>query len=163
HHHSPRRIRFLAHDLLLETPILGEMLRGFGSVPATFEVGQKLLENDELVFFYPEGARGTGKLFSQRYRLCDFDPGFVKAAIATNSPIIPITTLGAEEIYPILFESKTMARLLHWPYFPVTPSYPLLPWIASAIPIPTKFLMMVGKPIYLNYPPQKATNKKLRL
>ena len=163
HHSAPRRIRCLTHNSLLNTKVVKDVIRGYGGVPATYDVACKLLENDELVNFYPEGPRGTGKLFSMRYRLYDFDPGFVKAAIATGSPIIPITTVGADEIYPLLANIKSIARLMGTPYWPITPTFPLLPYSTSCLPLPIKFYIKIGKPIYLNYPPEKASDKKLRL
>lgn len=163
HHSSPRRIRCLAHNFLRATPFFDRLTSGFGAVPAEYSVAKKLLEDEELVFFYPEGARGTGKPFSMRYRLMDFDPGFVKAAIETGSPIIPITTIGGDEIFPLLGNIRSLARVLGAPYFPLTPGFPWLPFPANLTPLPIKFLIKVGKPIYLNYPPERAKDRKLRL
>jgi 1-acyl-sn-glycerol-3-phosphate acyltransferase len=148
-HSAPRRIRYLAHHFLLEYKPTRKLLCGLGAVPAKLGVAEKLLENDELVFLYPEGARGTGKKFSMRYRLCDFDPGFVKAAITMNAPIIPIVTVGADEIYPLLGNMEPVARVMDAPYWPVTPTYPWFPFITSCIPLPIKFLIKIGKPVYL--------------
>ena len=163
HHKEPRRIRYLAHDFLLSNKYSSELLKGFGGVPARYEVAKELIEDEELVFFYPEGTRGTGKPFSQRYRLQDFDPGFVKAALETGSPIIPVTTVGGDEIYPMLFNLKWVANLLGTPYWPVTPTFPLMPYPVACLPLPIKFLINIGKPIHLDYPPEKASDKKLRM
>ncbi len=163
HHPCPRRLRFLSLDCLRSTRIVKDIICGFGGVPNTYQVATKLLQNDELVFFYPEGARGTGKPFSMRYRLHDFDPGFVKAAIATGSPIVPVTTIGCDEIYPLLGNFKSVARLLGAPYWPMTPTFPWLPVTISCLPVPIKILIKIGEPIYLNYPPEMATDRKLRL
>jgi 1-acyl-sn-glycerol-3-phosphate acyltransferase len=162
-HPSPRRIRALAHDWLRHAPGVKDVICGMGGVPATFATARKLLDNEELVCFYPEGARGTGKPFSMRYRLIDFDPGFVKAAILTNSPIVPVITVGGDEIYPLLATSKPIARLLGWPYYPFTLMFPWLPFPVSCIPLPIKMLIKIGKPIHLNYPADKAEDRKLRL
>ena len=102
HHEVPRRIRCLTHSVLKSNHWLDKLISGYGGVPASYALAKALLDADELVFFYPEGPRGTGKPFSMRYRLYDFDPGFVKAAIATSSPIIPIVTVGSDEIFPML-------------------------------------------------------------
>ena len=161
HHESPRRIRCLSLKFLRSSRLVKDLICGFGGVPAEYAVAKKLLEDDELVFFYPEGARGTGKPFCMRYRLHDFDPGFVKAAIATGAPIVPITTIGGDEIYPLLANLKSVARLMDAPYWPVTPTVPWLPFIASCIPLPIKLLIKIGKPIHLDYPPERATDKKL--
>ncbi len=162
-HEAPRRVRCLSHDFLQTTPFLKDLVKGFGAVPARYAVAKSLLENEELVFFYPEGARGTGKPFSLRYRLMDFDPGFVKAAIETGSPIIPITTIGGDEIYPLLGNFRSLARAIGAPYFPVTASFPWLPFPANIIPLPIKFLIKIGKPIYLDYPKERAADRRLRL
>ncbi len=162
-HPKPRRIRCLSLKCLREIPILKDIVTGMGGVPASFSVARELLLNDELVMFYPEGPRGTGKLFSQRYRLNDFDPGFVKAAMETGSPIIPITVVGADELYPIFKNLKSLAHFLHMPYFPLTPGFPWLPLFTSCVPLPIRLLIKIGKPIHLNYPSEKVSDKKLRL
>jgi 1-acyl-sn-glycerol-3-phosphate acyltransferase len=162
-HHSPRRIRCLSHNFLRSNRFVKDLVCGFGGVPDKYSVAKKLLENDELVHFYPEGARGTGKHFSMRYRLCDFNPGFVKAAITTGSPIIPITTFGCDEIYPLLGNLKSVARLLGAPYWPITLTGPWFPFITSCVPLPIKLLIKVGEPLTLNYPPEKASDRQLLL
>ncbi|HEY9712077.1 MAG TPA: lysophospholipid acyltransferase family protein [Chroococcales cyanobacterium] len=162
HHPQPRRVRFLAHHFLRCSPCLRHLICGFGGVPASYTVAKRLLENEELVFFYPEGARGTGKPFRNRYHLCEFDSGFVKAAIETGSPIIPITTVGGDEIYPLLGNLRAVARLLETPYWPITPTFPWLPFFASCIPLPVKFLIEIGKPVYLDYEPEKSCDRQLR-
>jgi 1-acyl-sn-glycerol-3-phosphate acyltransferase len=162
-HHSPRRIRFLAHDWVRLTPGMSYVVQGMGGVPATFETAKKLLDDGELVFFYPEGTRGTGKLFSNRYHLVGFDPGFVKAAILTGSPIIPVVTVGGDEIYPLMAKINPISRLLSWPYYPLTLTFPWLPCPSSLVPLPIKMLIKICKPIQLDYPPERFTDKKLRL
>lgn len=156
HHPQPRRLRALANEFILKTPVMGEVIRGFGGVPAKYDVGIELLEKEEMVCFYPEAEAGTGKLFKDRYNLVDFNPGFVKAAIQTQSPIIPVTTVGGDEIYPFLCNLKPVAKLMGAPYWPITPFYPLMPFPISAIPLPIKMLICVGKPFDLGYPPEKA-------
>lgn len=161
-HPDPRRIRFLVHKWLLSSPGAGDIIRGVGGVPATYKTAKEMLEQDELVFFYPEGSRGTGKPFSMRYRLNDFDPGFIKAAIETQSPIIPITTVGGDEIFPLLGNLKPIAHLMGAPYWPVTPTYPWLPFSVSSLALPVKLLIKIDKPIYLDYPPDKCHDRPLR-
>jgi 1-acyl-sn-glycerol-3-phosphate acyltransferase len=162
-HPHPRRVRFLSLDCLRKLPLLGGVLTSMGAVPATFATAQKLLENDELVFFYPEGPRGTGKRFSMRYRLHNFDPGFIKAAILTGSPVIPVTVVGGDEIYPLLGDLPQIARLINVPYYPITPTFPWLPPPASFVPTPIRMLIKFGKPIHLDYPPERAHDHKLRI
>lgn len=161
HHPSPRRIRFLVNEFIRTSPMLGDVIRGFGGVPAKYEVASELLHKEELVFFYPEAEAGTGKLFKDRYKLRDFDPGFVRAAIDTNSPLVPVITIGGDEIYPLLANLKPVAKLMGAPYWPVTPFYPLLPFPFNAIPLPVKLLIYVGKPFKLDYDPDNAEDFNL--
>lgn len=161
-HPHPRRIRFLVHKWLLKTPGAGEVIRRCGGVPATYKTAQKLLKNDEIVFFYPEGPKGTGKPFSMRYRLDDFDPGFVKAAIETNTAIVPVTTIGGDEIFPLLGNLKSIARLMQAPYWPVTPLYPFFPFSLSCMPLPVRLLIKIGKPIYIDNAANKLHDRQLR-
>ncbi len=157
-HPSPRRIRFLVNEFIRNTPGAGSLIRGFGGVPAKYDVAIELLNKEELVFFYPEAENGTGKLYKDRYKLCSFNPGFVKAAIQTNSTIVPITTVGGDEIYPLLGNLKSVAKIMGAPYWPITPFYPLLPFPFSAMPLPVKMLICVGKPFKLNYSVDKAND-----
>jgi 1-acyl-sn-glycerol-3-phosphate acyltransferase len=161
-HPSPRRMRFLVHKWLLSTPGARDIIKGSGGVPATYKTAMELLEKEELVFFYPEGAKGTGKPFSMRYRLDDFDPGFVKAAIETHSPIIPITTVGGDEVFPLLGNLKSVARVMGTPYWPITATHPWLPFTTSCMPLPVKLLIKIDKPIYLDYPKAKGSDRQLR-
>jgi 1-acyl-sn-glycerol-3-phosphate acyltransferase len=163
HHPAPRRLRILAMEFLRTTPGLKRVINGFGGVPASEAVAMDLLSKDEIVFFYPEGPRGTGKPFSDRYRLIDFNPGFVKMAIATGAPIIPVTTVGGDEIFPLFGNNQALARLMKLPYWPLTGTFPWLPFPANLTPLPVKFAIVIGEPIHLNYPPERASDKKLRM
>ncbi len=162
-HPAPRRVRALALDWLRRTPILGKVIRGMGAVPARLSVAVKLLENDELVCIYPEGARGVSKPYAMRYRLEGFNPGFIEAAILTKSPIIPVATVGGDELYPLLTKVDGLAKLVDMPFFPLTTGFPWLPITSSCIPMPVKMFIKVGKPIYLDYPEEEAHNKQLRM
>jgi len=160
---NPRRIRFLVNEFIRKAPVLGDTIRGFGGVPADYETSVELLRNEEIVFFYPEAEKGTGKLFKDRYQLVDFHPGFVKAAIETGSTLVPVVTIGGDEIYPLLANLKPVADLMGAPYWPVTPFYPLLPFPLNALPLPIKLLICVGKPFKLEYTPDKAEDRLLAL
>ncbi len=108
---------------------------------------ERLLGNGELVGVFPEGFKGTGKPFAERYKLQRFGRGgFVSAALRTGTPIVPVSIVGAEEIYPMLGNIRPLARLLGAPYFPVTPTFP---WLGplGLIPLPSKWLIEFGKPI----------------
>lgn len=160
-HPEPRRVRFLVNEFIRKSPIAGDIIRGFGGVPAKYDVAIELLNKEELVLFYPEAEKGTGKLYKDRYHLVDFNPGFVKAAIETGSKIIPITTVGGDEIYPLLGNLKPVAKIMGAPYWPITPFYPWLPFPLNAIPLPIKLLICIGKPIDLGLPPEKAEDHEL--
>lgn len=160
-HPDPRRVRFLVTEFLLKAPVIGKFLRGFGSVPADYEIATELLRKKELVCFYPEAEKGTGKLFKDRYKLVEFHTGFVRAAIETGSPLVPIVTIGGDEIYPLLGNIKPLAKLLHAPYFPVTPLFPWLPPPLSMIPLPVKIMISVWRPFKLKYEPPAAEDASL--
>jgi 1-acyl-sn-glycerol-3-phosphate acyltransferase len=145
----------------LRAPLVGKCLRGFGCIPPDYEIATKLLRKQELVFFFPEAEKGTGKLFKNRYKLVDFHSGFVRAAIETGSPLVPIVTIGGEEIYPLLGNIEPIAKLMHAPYFPVTPFFPWLPPPFCLIPLPIKIVICVWRPFKLKYGPEAAEDKDL--
>ena len=136
-------------------------MRQTGQVRASLEIAQKLLHSNEIIGLYPEGIRGVGKSFSERYRLIDFHPGFVKLAIASQTPIIPVATVGGDEVYPNLANLPKLARFLKMPFFPVTPGFPWLPFPLWLIPLPVRWLINVHKPVKLDYPAEKANDRKL--
>ena len=108
---------------------------------------ERLLASGELVSVFPEGFKGVGKPYSQRYKLQRFGRGgFVTAALETGVPIIPVSIVGAEEIYPLIGNIKPLAAALGLPYFPVTPTFPLLGPL-GAIPLPSKWIIEFGEPI----------------
>ncbi len=150
-HPAHRHLRMLGADLVFETPLIGEVARKSGSTLATQSDAERLLSSGELVGVWPEGFKGIGKPFSERYRLQRFGRGgFVSAAVRTGVPIIPCSIVGAEEIYPIIGNMKTVARLLGVPYAPVTPTWPLLGPL-GLIPLPSKWLIEFGEPVHTGH------------
>ena len=146
-HPAQRRLRLLGADLVFETPFIGSMSRKMGSTLACNEDAERLLTGGELVGVFPEGFKGIGKPFRERYTLQRFGRGgFVTAALRTGTPIIPCAIVGAEEIYPMIGNAKTLARLLGFPYFPITPTFPLLGPL-GLVPLPSKWLIAYGEPI----------------
>ncbi|HST49420.1 lysophospholipid acyltransferase family protein, partial [Jatrophihabitans sp.] len=122
-----RFLRMLGADLVFSTPVLGALARKTGSTLACNPDAERLLAAGELVGVWPEGFKGIGKPYSERYKLQRFGRGgFVSAAIRTGVPIVPCSIVGAEEIYPLLGNIRPLARALGLPYFPVTPTFPLL-------------------------------------
>ena len=96
---------------------------------------------------FPEGFKGIGKPFSERYKLQRFGRGgFVGAALHTGVPIVPCSIVGAEETYPMVGNLKTLARLVGLPYLPVTPTFPLL-GVLGLVPLPSKWIIEFGEPI----------------
>ncbi|UCG25143.1 MAG: acyltransferase family protein [Chloroflexota bacterium] len=146
-HPAQRLVRNLYANWFPTLPFLSATLVKMGQALASVENGTRLLEQDELVGVFPEGYKGVGKLFKDRYKLARFGRGgFVKMALNTQSPIIPVSVVGAEETYISLAKSPTLARLTGFPYFPISPRFP---WLGplGAIPWPTKWYIDFGEPI----------------
>ncbi|MGZ4550599.1 MAG: lysophospholipid acyltransferase family protein [Blastococcus sp.] len=161
-HPAQRRLRLLGADLVFEMPFIGSMSRKMGSTLACNEDAERLLTGGELVGVFPEGFKGIGKPFRERYTLQRFGRGgFVTAALRTGVPIIPCAIVGAEELYPMIGNAKTAARLLGLPYFPITPTFPLLGPL-GLVPLPSKWLIAFGEPIETaSYGPAAAEDPML--
>jgi 1-acyl-sn-glycerol-3-phosphate acyltransferase len=147
HHPVHRHLRALGADLVFRTPLLGSLARKAGNTLACAPDAERLLSGGELVGVWPEGFKGVGKPYTDRYKLQRFGRGgFVGAALRTGRPIIPCSIVGAEETYPLLGNAKTLARLLNLPYFPITPTFP---WLGplGVIPLPSKWIIEFGEPI----------------
>jgi 1-acyl-sn-glycerol-3-phosphate acyltransferase len=146
-HPSHRYLRMLGADLVFRTPVVGAVARKSGATLAANPDAERLLASGELAGVWPEGYKGVGKPFSERYKLQRFGRGgFVAAALRTGVPIVPCSIVGAEEIYPILGNLKTVARLVGAPYIPVTPTFPLLGPL-GLIPLPSKWIIEFGAPV----------------
>lgn len=147
HHPASRRFRLLGADLVFKAPFMGALARKMGATLACNEDAERLLQAGELVGVFPEGFKGVGKPFSERYTLQRFGRGgFVTAALRTGAPIVPCAIVGAEEIYPMIGNVRTVARVLGLPYFPITPTFPLLGPL-GAVPLPSKWFIAFGEPI----------------
>ena len=146
-HPARRHLRMLGADLVFQTPVVGTLARKSGSTLAANPDAERLLSNGELCGVWPEGFKGVGKPFSERYKLQRFGRGgFVSAALRTGVPIIPCSIVGAEEIYPIIGNMRTVARLVGAPYAPITPTWPLLGPL-GLIPLPSKWIIEFGSPV----------------
>ncbi|MCB8920203.1 MAG: acyltransferase family protein [Ardenticatenaceae bacterium] len=161
-HPSQRLIRNLYASWFPTLPFLSSFLERTGQVMADTENGIRLLENDELVGVFPEGYKGVGKLFKDRYKLARFGRGgFAKMALQTGAPMIPTAVVGAEETFVALHKSDTLARLTGFPYFPISLRFPWL-GIFGIIPFPTKWYIDFGEPIPTDtYGPEAANNINL--
>ncbi len=147
HDHVGRFLRPLGADLVFSMPVVSQVARRTGATLACTEDAERMLRGGELVGVWPEGFKGIGKPFSERYRLQRFGRGgFVSAAMRTGVPIIPVSVVGAEEIYPLVGNIPSLARLLGVPYLPITPFFP---WLGplGLVPLPSKWLIEFGEPI----------------
>jgi 1-acyl-sn-glycerol-3-phosphate acyltransferase len=146
-HPAGRHLRMLAADLVFRAPVIGALARKQGGTLACNPDAERLLAAGELVGVWPEGFKGIGKSFRDRYKLQRFGRGgFVSAALRTGVPIIPCAVVGAEETYPKIGDITPLARLLGVPYVPVTPTFPLLGPL-GLIPLPSKWYIEFGEPI----------------
>jgi 1-acyl-sn-glycerol-3-phosphate acyltransferase len=155
-HPHPRHVRALVASQFMGMPTLSWFLRRTGQAVGHPDDTRRLLERDELVLVFPEGTRGTGKGFKDRYRLRRFGRGgFVATAIRAGAAIIPVSVVGSEEIYPMLADFRPAARLLGLPYFPVTPFWP---WLGplGLIPLPSKWRIQFHPPVEVSDLPSSA-------
>jgi 1-acyl-sn-glycerol-3-phosphate acyltransferase len=162
YHPAGRHLRLLAADLVFMLPVINELARKAGHTLACAEDAQRLLERGDIVGVMPEGFKGIGKPFSERYKLQRFGRGgFVSTALRAQVPIVPCSIVGAEEIYPMIGNARTLARLLGIPYFPITPTFPWL-GVLGMVPLPTKWVIQFGKPIPTDgYPLEAAEDPML--
>ncbi len=161
-HPAQRLSRNLYATWFPTLPFISTVLERGGQVMATVENGTRLLEQDELVAVFPEGYKGVSKLFKNRYRLARFGRGgFVKMALNTQAPMIPMSVVGAEETYISIYKSTSIAKLIGFPFFPLSLRFP---WtgLLGLIPFPTKWYIDFGEPIPTDeYGPDAAQNMVL--
>ncbi len=161
-HPHPRHVRALVASLFMGAPFLSWFLRRTGQTVGHPDDTRRLLERDELVLVFPEGVRGTGKNFKDRYRLRRFGRGgFVATAIRSHAPIIPVSVVGSEEIYPMIGDLGPLAKFFGLPYFPVTPFWP---WFGplGMIPLPSKWRIQFHPAIHVEvHPPEAADDQNL--
>ncbi len=146
-HPAHRNLRLLGADLVYALPLLSRLARASGHIRADPVQAHRLLGDGELVGVFPEGFKGIGKPFSERYRLQRFGRGgFAATALRAGAPIIPCAVVGAEEIYPMIANAQAAARLLRLPYFPITP---LFPWLGplGAVPLPSNWMVEFCAPV----------------
>jgi len=142
----PRLLRGMGEYYLPKLPFFGTLMHRAGSVVGTPENCIQLLENEEAVMVFPEGQRGFVKPFHKRYQLQRFGLGFMRLAIGTDTPIVPVGIVGSEEQSPGLADVKWMGKLVGSPAFPITPTFPWL-GLAGFVPFPVKFRIRFGEPL----------------
>lgn len=157
HHPARRECRMLMLDMFALLPFLAPTLTKHGEVRANPDNGERLLRQGNLVGVFPEGVKGVGKYFRERYRLARFGRGgFVRLALKTGAPLIPTAVVGAEEIHPVMGRADWIGRWFGFPYFPLTPTFP---WLGPLgfLPLPTKWSIDFGEPVVLDeYGPEAA-------
>ncbi len=155
----PRITRTLYLDMFTKMAFVHPLLTRTGQVFACPENAERLLKKGNLTCVFPEGLKGVGKLFKDRYQLARFGRGgFVKSAIRGRAPIIPVSVVGAEEIYPTIMRADIIGKPLGSPMFPITPFFPWL-GLLGMVPLPSKWAIHFGKPIRTDeYEPRQANN-----
>jgi 1-acyl-sn-glycerol-3-phosphate acyltransferase len=146
-HPKHRNVRFLVADFIGNFPVLSRFIERAGGVKASPENAKALVKKGEIVCVFPEGTRGIGKLYADRYKLQDFGKGgVVRVAMETGVPVIPCAVIGAEDIHPILYKFDDIGRKFGLPFLPVTPTFPLF-GLVGLIPFPSKWTIKFGRPI----------------
>ena len=161
-HPSRRRVRWLVEDFVYNQPFLGPVVAQLGGVRACQEHAYRLLDLEQLVCVFPEGIIGATKLYKDRYRLGRFGRGgYIKLVLRTDTPIIPVAVIGAEESHPVIARfGAGSKKVLGGSYFPVTPTFPALGPL-GLIPVPTKWLVVFGEPIHFGTDAEKAEDEVL--
>jgi 1-acyl-sn-glycerol-3-phosphate acyltransferase len=161
-HPDHREVRWLAEDAIFHFPFLGSFTNRMGAVRACQENAERLLDHGALVAVFPEGMKGIGKLFRDRYKLQRFGRGgFVRLCMRTRTPVVPVAIIGSEETNPMLARVEHLARAIGLPYLPVTPTFPLLGPL-GLLPAPTKWKMYFGEPIdFTGYGAESADDEIL--
>jgi 1-acyl-sn-glycerol-3-phosphate acyltransferase len=142
----PRIVRPMAEYWVSQLPFVSEMAARMGSLVGTPRNCIEMLVAGECVMVFPEGVRGMNKLYAQRYELQRFGQGFMRLALQTATPIVPVSLVGSEEQQPGLANLESLGRLLGMPAFPITPTFPLLGPL-GLWPLPVKYRFYFGEPI----------------
>ncbi|MGH2751430.1 MAG: lysophospholipid acyltransferase family protein [Actinomycetota bacterium] len=160
-HPATRVVRNIGADLVWAAPFVSHLARKAGNAVACDEDALALLERDQLVAVFPEGYKGTGKGWSERYRMQRFGRGgFIEVALRARVPIVPVAIVGAEEAFPMVGNARTLASLLRLPYFPITPTFPLLGPL-GLLPLPSRWVIEFGEPIPMDQYPEDAADDRM--
>ena len=147
----PRLVRAQAERWFPTLPFVNEAFSRAGVVVGDPINCRNLLLDDNAILVFPEGVKGSGKPFQERYKLKTFPRGFMRLALQTNAPIVPVAVVGAEESIISISDGKPLARLIGAPYLPISPLLPLLGPLAY-LPMPTKFHVYFGEPMHFEGP-----------
>jgi 1-acyl-sn-glycerol-3-phosphate acyltransferase len=151
----PRIARAMVERWVPSVPFISTLLAHCGQMVGDHRNCRDLLENEQAVLVFPEGVRGSGKSIFRAYKLQRMGTGFVRLALETGAPIIPVAVIGCEESVPAVWNARSVARLIGAPYFPITPFFPLLGPL-GALPLPTKVTLRFGEPIQLRGDPDAS-------
>ena len=146
-HPAQRMVRMLALDMFALLPFAAPLLARTGSVRANPENGERLLKRGDLVGVFPEGVKGVGKPYKDRYKLARFGRGgFVRLALRAGAPIVPCAIVGGEEVHPKIGSIDWVGKPLGLPYVPITPTFPALGPL-GVVPLPSKWWIDFAEPI----------------
>ena len=145
----PRIMRGMGEYWLPTVPFVNEIMVRTGSVVGVRKNAIDMLEQGECVIAFPEGVRGMNKLIWERYQLQEFGHGFMRLALETDTPIIPIAVVGSEEQAPAIANVMPLARLMGMPSFPVTLTWPWL-GLLGMVPLPVKYRVYFGEPMHFS-------------
>jgi 1-acyl-sn-glycerol-3-phosphate acyltransferase len=150
----PRAVRGMAEYYLPTLPFIGTMMHRMGSVVGTPSNCAQLLDRGEAIMVFPEGERGFVKTYRQRYQLQRFGLGFMRLALETDTPIVPVGIVGSEEQSPGLMRSRWLGKLVGAPIAPITLTFPWL-GLAGFLPLPVKFRLHFGEPLRFDGDPNE--------
>jgi len=154
----PRIVRGMVERWFPSLPFVSTLFTRCGQTVGDPRNCVGLLEDDQAIMVFPEGVRGSGKTYWKRYQLQEFGTGFVRIALETRSPIVPVAVVGAEETYPSIYNAGWLAKLLGIPYAPVTPFWPFL-GLLGALPLPVKIELYFGEPMYFDADPDASDDE----
>ncbi|HEY8091519.1 MAG TPA: lysophospholipid acyltransferase family protein [Polyangiaceae bacterium] len=140
----PRIVRAMVEKWAVSLPFVSLLFTRVGQVVGVPENATRLLAQGEALLVFPEGARGISKTFDQRYKLTEFGLGFMRLAIETETPVVPVAVIGAEEQYVSFANVESLAKLLRMPAFPIIPQM-FIP--GGQLPLPTKYRLWFGEPM----------------
>jgi 1-acyl-sn-glycerol-3-phosphate acyltransferase len=146
-HEPPRLVRSMIEKWAATLPAVSTFFARCGQVVGLPENCRLLLEREELILVFPEGAKGISKTIDRAYQLEEFGSGFVRLALENRSPIVPVAVVGAEEQYPAVANLTALAELIGAPALPVSPLFLLGP--VGLLPLPTRYHIAFGEPIWL--------------
>ncbi len=141
----PRVCRAMVEKFVSDLPFVSYFMERMGQITGTPDNCRRLLDAEEAILVFPEGVRGINKLFHERYQLKPFGLGFMRLALETKTPIVPVAVVGAEEQAPAIMNFKRIGKLFGLPAMPITPLMALGP--IGLLPLPVKYRIYFGEPL----------------